>query len=119
MRKIGFFVHLTGEKWLPVKTNQYVKWIHEHLTKSCTNIPWERHSEIYEEAQLLLLKFQDLMDEGEISHIQPWIAAKLILTSHLLTKNHKDPNEAGNYPTRLLISPSSSLKYNTRPSKLS
>ena len=90
-------------KYSPVKTKQYVSWVHGHLTKSCTEIPWERLSIIYAEAQSLLLKFSSLMDAGELSYIQHWIAAKCIPTPRLLIKDHKPPDEAGNYPTRLLI----------------
>ena len=42
-------------------------------------------------------------EEGELSYIQHWIAAKCIPMPRLLIKDHKPPDEAGNYPTRLLI----------------
>ena len=44
-----------------------------------------------------------MMNEGESKFIETWIATRRIPTPRLLIKDHKQREDDGNFPTRLLI----------------
>ena len=77
--------------------------MHKHIDEKCKMITHERLTSTYKEANALLSKFSNLMNEGESKFIENWIATRRIPTPRLLIKDHKQREDDGNFPTRLLI----------------
>jgi len=63
----------------------------------------ERLTLNYKEANTLLSKFGNLMNEGGSKFIENWRATRGVPTPRLLINDHKQREDNGNFPTRLLI----------------
>ena len=63
----------------------------------------ERLTSTYKEANALLSKFGTLMNKGGSKFIEIWIAMRRIPTPRLFIKDHKQCEDDGNFPSRLLL----------------
>ena len=72
----------------------------EDAVKTTTN----RLKEVKEEAKTKLETFADLLSEKEYNYIKSTINNCNVPTIKLLVKDHKSKDEAGEYPTRLVVS---------------
>eukprot|EP00957_Ditylum_brightwellii_P077623 5899262-Ditylum_brightwellii.AAC.1 len=58
---------------------------------------------IHGEMETFVTKIKPLLTKNERDFLQEGIASKAILQSQLLVKDHKEPEEDGSFPTRLVI----------------
>jgi len=86
-----------------VPIEKYKKWVLGHLQTSAKRIERERISEIFELANTTCDKFQDILDDKETIFLKSTLKTKNIPTPKLIIKDHKDPDEEGDYPNRLIV----------------
>ena len=91
------------QEWIAVHLENYFDWMETHITKFCKEILHDRLTNTFNEANLLLNKFKNLIDDGEFTFIENWLATRRVPTPMLLVKDHKDKGDDGNYATRLLV----------------
>ena len=83
--------------------HKYIAQMLAHLQANGKKIPRSRLTEVHQEAQELLEDKRHLMSDQEAHYLQKSIDSKAIPTPKLLIKDHKKPNQAGDFPTRLVI----------------
>jgi hypothetical protein len=88
-----------------ISTEDYTRFMNEHLATSSVEVPRKRILEIHLQAQqeFECLLNDGLLNENELRFIEENLKGKAIPTPSLLIKDHKKPLEDGNFPTRLVI----------------
>lgn len=61
-------------KWIPVHLKNYFDWMGTYIVKDCKEISHDRLTKKFTEANVLLNKFKNLMDDGELKFIENWSA---------------------------------------------
>ena len=74
-------------RWKELPTEKYIKMVLDHINKSSVEINAEHLKKVEKEANELMLKHHDLMDEGERGFVKAWIHSKCIPTPRLLIKD--------------------------------
>jgi threonine synthase len=75
----------------------------KHLLKNGKEIPREKLTQVFAEANDLLESLEHLMSEDEYTFVKESINSKAIPAPKLLIKDYKEINDDGNYPTRLVV----------------
>jgi hypothetical protein len=88
-----------------IPTQDYIRFMNEHLVESAVEVPRDRILEIHSQAQQ---EFECLGDDGflsvnELRFLEEGLKGKAIPTPSLLIKDHKQPLADGNFPTHLVI----------------
>ena len=86
-----------------ISKEEYIKQVKAHLAKSGKEIKPNKLTEVKGKAEKLLDELLPIISEKEAWFLQQSIKSKAIPTPKLLIKDHKDPDELNNYPTRLVV----------------
>ena len=86
-----------------VPIEKYKDWVEEHLETSAKEIDIKRIIEIFDLAIEMQEKYKDLLSDQEYLFLQKNLLTKNIPTPKLIIKDHKKPNEQGEYPSRLTV----------------
>lgn len=86
-----------------VDINKYINWMEEHLESKAIKSSRDRIKDIYNDANKLLDEIEDIINKNEYNLLKETIETKAIPTPKLLIKDHKKPNDKGDYPTRIII----------------
>ena len=90
-------------KFLTVNVDNYINWMHNHITKCGVETQRSKLIEIYKKLLTLLEKMQRLIDKNEYLFILEKLLTQGIPTPLLLIKNHKRKDNKGNFPTRIVV----------------
>jgi hypothetical protein len=86
-----------------VDIRDYKDWAIKHLLKNGKEIPKSKLVQALGEANELLEALEDIMSEDEYYFVKESLNSKAIPSPKLLIKDHKEINDDGNYPTRLVV----------------
>eukprot|EP00957_Ditylum_brightwellii_P158478 12062905-Ditylum_brightwellii.AAC.1 len=86
-----------------VETSQYWGLERKYLTKSVEEIPRSEVVELHQKRENCVEKLSRSLLKGEGAFLWEGLNSKEIPQPQLLVKDHKDPDEAGFFPTRLVI----------------
>jgi hypothetical protein len=86
-----------------IHIQDYKDWTIKHLLKNGKVIPRSKLIEVLDNANELLESLDDIMSEDEYSFVREFLNSKAIPSPKLLIKDHKEINDDGNYPTRLVV----------------
>ena len=86
-----------------ISKEEYIRQVKTHLAKSGKEIKSNKLTEVKDKAEKLLDELLPIISEKEAWFLQQSIKSKAIPTPKLLIKDHKDPDELNNYPTRLVV----------------
>ena len=75
----------------------------KHLSDSASQIPRERLVEIHDASSAYLSKIAIRLPKNVRFYIQEALDSKAVPSPKALIKDHKDPDENGNFPSRLVI----------------
>ena len=82
---------------------KYKTWVNEHLKKAAKEIDRERITEIFKHGNETCDKHQNILSDNEIKFLKSTLKTKNIPTPKLIIKDHKKPNEEGDFPSRLIV----------------
>jgi hypothetical protein len=86
-----------------VKKEDYLDWVQAHLDEAAIEVSVDRLQSIFDEAFDLLRDLDDFLSDNERGFIEESLKTRAIPTPKLLIKDHKEMDESGNYPTRLIV----------------
>ena len=86
-----------------VEKVDYVKWVEGHLKSSAVEVSADKLVSIFDEAGELLDDLGDFLSDNERDFIEETLKSRAVPTPKLLIEDHKDKDEEGNYPTRLIV----------------
>ena len=86
-----------------VEKVDYVKWVEGHLKSSAVEVLADKLVSIFDEAGELLNDLGDFLSDNERDFIEETLKLRAVPTPKLLIKDHKDKDEEGNYPMRLIV----------------
>ena len=86
-----------------IDIRDYKDWAIKHLLKNGKEIPRSKLIQTLDEAKELLEGLEDVMSEDEYYFVKSSLDSKAIPSPKLLIKDHKEINDDGNYPTRLVV----------------
>jgi hypothetical protein len=86
-----------------IHIEDYKNWTIKHLLKNGKEILRSKLIQVFEDANELLESLAHIMSEDEYSFVKESINSKAIPAPKLLIKDHKEIDDDGNYPTRLVV----------------
>eukprot|EP00957_Ditylum_brightwellii_P092527 7046439-Ditylum_brightwellii.AAC.2 len=92
-----------GLEDLKLATKDYIKWVEEQLEKIDKVVPRCYITVLHKDEEDFLKQIKFLISKKEKEFIKEALFLKVIPQPQLLVKDHKDPDEKGNFPTRLVI----------------
>eukprot|EP00957_Ditylum_brightwellii_P143293 10917340-Ditylum_brightwellii.AAC.1 len=101
-RRLRTKLHHPNQEKTKIATKDYIKWIENQLEKTVQEVPRSYVTGLHEDAEDFLKQVEFLLSKKEKEFIDEALFLKAIPQLQLLVKDHKDPNEKGNFPTRLL-----------------
>ena len=90
-------------KWVLVEVEKYNKWMMQHICKDAIEILRRKLKQVYNKRMDILEEISWLMGKKEKAAVQESLNSKSIPQPQLLVKDHKLPNEEGDFPTRFLV----------------
>ena len=82
---------------------KYNKCVKQHLSKSATETDSIKLQSIFNKSIETLKSVEHYIDSQEYNFLEETIETRAIPTPKLLIKDHKKPNDQGEYPTRLVV----------------
>ena len=86
-----------------IPVEKYKTWVKGHLDKAAKEISRERISEIFEHANETCEEYSDILNDNENNFLKSTLKTKNIPTPKLIIKDHKKPDEEGDFPSRLIV----------------
>jgi hypothetical protein len=86
-----------------IPTSKYSVLVTEHLSEDAVETTYEHLIESRDKAKSKLEQFKYLLSENEYNYIKSTISKCNIPTVRLLIKDHKDKDEHGDFPLRLVV----------------
>jgi hypothetical protein len=86
-----------------MKTNDLKCLTHKHLEKDAIPTDHTHLKEVQKQAKILLETFNGILSDDEYNYIKQTINKMNAPTVQLLVKDHKDKDENGDHPTRLVV----------------
>jgi hypothetical protein len=86
-----------------IHIDDYENWMIKHLLKNGNELPRSKLVQVFEDGNELLESLEHAMSEDVYFFVKESINSKVILAPKLLIKDHKEINDGGNYPTRLVV----------------
>jgi hypothetical protein len=84
---------------------RYKMEVNKHLSERAIVIERAKLTEIYDSCFDKLNKLQEIASEKELMFLDEKIRSKAIPQPKILIKDHKGPDQEGNFPTRLVVPP--------------
>ena len=81
----------------------YKRWVLETLETDAREIELKKLTETLKKAEQLLMEIDPIISPNEFYFVKDFLKTRAIPTPKLLIKDHKDPNDDGSYPTRLIV----------------
>ena len=89
--------------YVVLPTSDYAIKVVEHLTADAKKTTTKHLNEIKAEADEVLEKYKDLFAPKEYNYAKSTLNNHRVPVVKLLVKDHKDPDEKGDFPTRLVV----------------
>ena len=86
-----------------VPTIKYCTWVNAILVKQATEIKKEELGIIFNKCLKLLFYYKPILSKNDIEFLIESIKSKKLPTPTLLIKDHKEKNQDGEFPCRLVI----------------
>lgn len=81
---------------------KYIEWVEGHLKKNAKEVSTEKLVSIFNEANKLLSEIDEVLSYGEDGFICFTLETRAVPMPKLLIKDHKEANDDGVFPTRLI-----------------
>jgi hypothetical protein len=86
-----------------MEVEKYKEEVNKHLSERAVPIERAKLTEIHDRCADMLEGLEGLISEKEAAFLDEKIKSKAIPQPKILIKDHKKPDEAGNFPTRLVV----------------
>eukprot|EP00957_Ditylum_brightwellii_P128572 9807709-Ditylum_brightwellii.AAC.1 len=106
LRQDGSVVVVPMDKtnnYITVTVKKFHSWVLGHLSENMDELSQKMIINLHRKAELYATKLKPMLAKGEMDFLNKGTASKAIPQPKLLVKDHKDKEENGDYPARLVL----------------